>query len=304
MSDANAAWVFPGQGSQYAGMGKMLVDADPDTRTLFDATDAALGFPLSRLIFEGDEGALRATPVQQPAIVAVSVAYLDVLCTHGQLPPPAYVAGHSLGEYSALVAADALDALDAIRLVRQRGELMQEYGAGSMAALIGLDEAAVEAIAQEAHVEIANYNAPGQITVSGRTPDVERAMALAKDRGAKRAILLGVSAAFHSSLMEPVVAGMRPLLEQTDMREGRVPLVTNVGATPITHPDDLREELLDQICASVRWTEVVRFLTDHGVTTFVEIGPGNVLSGLIGRTARGSMTMQADTMVPAVIAAR
>lgn len=303
MSDGNAAWVFPGQGSQYAGMGKALAASDPEARAFFVAADAALGFSLSERIFEGDDAGLVPTPVQQPAILAVSVAYLNALRKHEQLPSPAYVAGHSLGEYSALVAAGALDPIDALQLVRKRGELMQEHGAGSMTALIGLDEPVVEAITQETHVEIANYNSPGQITVSGRTPDVERAMALAKEHGAKRAIMLGVSAAFHSSLMAPVVDGMRPLIEQTDVREAWVPLVTNVHATPITHPDDLRRELLDQICASVRWTDVVRFLSNHGVTTFMEVGPGKVLSGLIGRIARGSTTVQADTLVQAIAAA-
>lgn len=303
MSDSQVAWVFPGQGSQYAGMGKALAASAPDARSLFDAADAALGFSLSELIFEGGEAALVPTPVQQPAIVAVSIAYLDALQKHDQLPVPAYVAGHSLGEYSALVAAGALDPLDAITLVRKRGELMQEHGEGAMAALIGLDEPAVNAIAAGTGVEIANYNSPGQITVSGRTPDVERAILAAKERGAKRAILLGVSAAFHSSLMEPVVDGMRPLIEQTPVREARVPLVTNVAAAPITHPDDIRRELLDQICASVRWTDVVQFLTGHGVTTFVEIGPGKVLSGLIGRIARASTTVQVDTLIKDIIIA-
>lgn len=303
MSGSQAAWVFPGQGAQYAGMGKALAAADPDARSLFDAADAALGFPLSHLMFDGDDAALVPTPVQQPAIVAISIAFLDALQKHGQLPVPAYVAGHSLGEYSALVAAGALDPIDAISLVRKRGELMQEHGEGAMAALIGLDEAKVGAIAAETGVEIANYNSPGQITVSGRTPDVERAILAAKERGAKRAILLGVSAAFHSSLMAPVVEGMRPLIERTKVREARVPLVTNVDATPITHPDDIRRELLDQICASVRWTDVVQFLTGQGVTTFVEIGPGKVLSGLIGRIARGSTTIQADALIKDIVAA-
>lgn len=302
MSDASAAWVFPGQGSQSAGMGKALIDAAPGARTFFAAVDAALGFSLTDLVGGDNDAALVPTPVQQPAIVAVSVAHLEALRTRDQLPEPAFVAGHSLGEYSALVAAGALDPLDAIRLVRKRGELMQEYGAGSMAALIGLDEPAVETIAREAGVEIANYNSPGQITVSGRTPQVERAISLAKEHGAKRAIMLGVSGAFHSSLLEPVVAGMRPLIEQTEVREARVPLVTNVSAVPVTHPDELRQELLAQICASVRWTDVVHFLTGHGVTTFVEIGPGKVLSGLIGRIARGTTTMHADAMMQAIIA--
>jgi [acyl-carrier-protein] S-malonyltransferase len=303
MSDSTAAWVFPGQGSQYAGMGKELAATDADASAFLQAADAALGFSLTDLMFAGGAEALVPTPIQQPAILALSVAYLDVLRKHEQLPVPAYVAGHSLGEYSALVAAGSLDPLDAVTLVRKRGELMQEHGAGSMAALIGLDEPAVEAIASESGVEIANYNSPGQITVSGRTPEVERAIALAKGRGAKRAIMLGVSGAFHSSLMAPVVDGMRPLIEQTEVRAARVPLVTNVTAQPITHPDDIRQELLDQICASVRWTDVVRFLTDHGVTTFVEIGPGKVLSGLIARIARGSATMQADAMVQAITVA-
>lgn len=300
MSDGQAgtvAWVFPGQGSQYVGMGLDLARHQPATATVFDGADETLGFALSELIFHGPDGELQQTANQQPAIVATSAAYLVALRDRGLLPEPTAVAGHSLGEYSALVSVDALDLNDALSLVRRRGELMQQHGAGAMAAIIGLDPDAVADVAAEAGAEVANFNAPGQTTVSGRAETVERAMALAKARGARRCVSLPVSAAFHSSLMEPVVDGLRPLIEETAFREAAVPLVTNVNATPIRHPDDLRRELLDQICASVRWIDVVERLHRDGVRTFVEVGPGKVLSGLISRIAKDARTIVAEDLL-------
>jgi [acyl-carrier-protein] S-malonyltransferase len=300
MSDAEngtVAWVFPGQGSQYVGMGLGLARNQAAAATVFDGADETLGFALSELIFHGPDEELQQTANQQPAIVATSAAYLVALRDRGLLPEPAAVAGHSLGEYSALVAVDALDLNDALTLVRKRGELMQQHGAGAMAAIIGLDPDAVADIAATAGAEVANFNAPGQTTVSGRTESVEQAMAIAKERGARRAVRLPVSAAFHSSLMEPVVEGLRPLIEETAFREATVPLVTNVTATPIQHPDDLRRELLDQVCASVRWIDVIERMTADGVRSFIEVGPGKVLAGLIGRIAREARVEVADNLI-------
>jgi len=279
-------------------MGRAAAATDPGAAAVFAAADTLLGWPLSRLIDEGPEDALTPTPVQQPAIVATSVAYLRALTSRGLLPPPAFVAGHSLGEYSALVAAGALEAVDALRLVRLRGELMQEHGAGAMAAIVGPDAAAVASIAADAGAEVANLNAPDQTTVSGTREAVDRAIARAKERGAKRALPLPVSAAFHSSLMAPVVEGMREPIAAVPLRPVEVPLVANVDARPLTHPDDLRRELLDQICAPVRWVDVVATLTASGVTTFYEVGPGRVLSGLIGRCARGATVVTAESLLP------
>lgn len=291
------AWVFPGQGAQRVGMGSELVDADSETANLFASADQTLGFPLSAVIREGPEEALQQTPIQQPAILLVSVAYLRALQRRNLLPAPAFVAGHSLGEYAALVAAGALSFDDALRLVRRRGELMQQHGAGAMAAILGLDPREVEAVAGDAGVEVANYNAPDQTTVSGTRETVERAMELAKARGAKRAILLPVSAAFHSSRMMPAAEGMRPLLESVPMQAANVPLLGNVEARPLVDPADLRRELIEQICGSVRWVDDVNALLRAGVTRFYEIGPGKVLAGLIARCALGAEVISAERLL-------
>lgn len=294
-----SAWIFPGQGSQYVGMGRALARADEGVATTIRSADEILGIPLSDIMFNGPEAELIATENQQPAIVTISTAYFLALRTRMALPEPEFVAGHSLGEYSALIAAGALDLSDELRLVRRRGELMREHGTGSMAAIIGLDSEVVVHIAREAGAEVANDNAPGQITISGRTGTVEHAIELAKAAGARRALMLPVSGAFHSSLMAPVVDGMRPLLEATKFAESAVPLVTNVDARPIQHPDDLRTELLDQICAPVRWVDVVATMSNAGVTHFHEIGPGKVLSGLVQRIARGAVTTTAESLLQA-----
>lgn len=282
-TDGRVAWVFPGQGSQRVGMGRDLAEADPEIAALFSRADALLGFDLSRVIFDGPEDELQQTPVQQPAILVTCIAYYAALQKRGALLTASYVAGHSLGEYAALVAAGALRFDDAVRLVRRRGELMQEHGAGAMAAILGMMPEDVLAIARDAGVEVANYNAPDQTTISGRREQIATAMELAKSRGAKRAILLPVSAAFHSSLMQPAEAGMRPLLAETDFAIAHMPLVGNVDAVPLSEPDDLRGELVAHICSSVRWVDTIDSLRERGVTTYYEIGPGKVLAGLIAR---------------------
>jgi [acyl-carrier-protein] S-malonyltransferase len=278
-------------------MGRELIQFDPELEGLYAAADDTLGFALSTIIFEGPEAALQETPAQQPAILLTSVAYLRALRKRGLLPDADYVAGHSLGEYSALVAAGSLAVEDALRLVRRRGELMQEHGAGAMAAILGLTPEDVTVIARDADVEVANFNTPVQTTVSGRVPAVERAIALAKERGAKRALLLPVSAAFHSTLMAPVAEAMRRLIDQTTVQAGRVPLVADVDARFLSDPADLRDELVDQICGSVRWVDVVGALVGAGVTTFYEIGPGQVLAGLIGRCAPEAAVLTAERMI-------
>ena len=262
MSDApdRVAWVFPGQGSQRVGMGQNLADADPEVAALFEQADAALGFSLSDIIFNGPDEALQQTPVQQPAILLTSIAYLFALKKRGLLPDADYVAGHSLGEYSALVAAGALSLEDGLHLVRRRGELMQQHGAGAMAAILGMEPNAVADVARDAGVDVANFNAPDQTTVSGTAEAVEKAMELAKERGAKRAILLPVSAAFHSSLMKGAEEGMRPYLMAVPMVSPEAPLVANVDATVLVDTDDIRAELINQICGSVRWVDVVKTL--------------------------------------------
>ena len=278
-------------------MGRHQSAADPEIAALYDAADDILGFPLSELIFAGPDEALQQTPVQQPAILLTSIAYLWALRSRSLLPEANYVAGHSLGEYSAMVAVGSLDLEDALRLVRRRGELMQEHGAGAMAAILGLPATDVAEIAREAGAEVANYNAPDQTTVSGTEEAVAAAISLAKERGAKRGIRLPVSAAFHSSLMAPAAEGMRPLIEAVDIRPARVPLVANVDARLLQEPADLRQELVAQITGSVRWVDVVATLVGAGVTAFYEVGPGKVLARLIARSAPGATVIGVERLL-------
>lgn len=291
------AWVFPGQGSQRVGMGQELAAANADIAAVYEQADAVLGFALSDIIFNGPDDALQQTPVQQPAILLTSIAYLLALKTRGLLPDADYVAGHSLGEYSALVASGALSLEDGLQLVRKRGELMQQHGAGAMAAILGMDSASVAAVASDAGVDVANYNAPDQTTISGTHDAVEKAMTLAKERGAKRAILLPVSAAFHSTLMKGAEEGMLPYLMAVPMVPPDVPIVGNVDAAILAETDDVRQELIHQICGSVRWVDVVRTLSSEGVTHFIEIGPGKVLAGLLARCAPDATIETAEKLL-------
>jgi [acyl-carrier-protein] S-malonyltransferase len=278
-------------------MGRELIELDPEVATLYATADDTLGFPLSAIICDGPETALQETAVQQPAILLTSVAYLRALRNRGLLPDADYVAGHSLGEYAAMVAAGSLAFEDALRLVHRRGQLMQEHGAGAMAAILGLAAEEVAAIARDAGAEVANFNTPVQTTVSGRTAAVEQAIALARERGAKRAVLLPVSGAFHSTLMAPVAEAMAPLIAGTAFQAGRVPLVADLDAKLLRDPAELRKELVDQICGSVRWVDVVGALAAAAVTTFYEIGPGQVLAGLIGRCTPEATIFTAERMV-------
>lgn len=298
--ERQTAFVFPGQGSQKVGMGRAWADASEEARRTFEEADEVLGFPLSRLCWEGPEEELGLTTNTQPALLATSIAIYRALLPQGLFVEPAAMAGHSLGEYSALVAADALDFADALRLVRRRGELMQEavpVGVGAMAAFIGLDDQAVAAIAEEAADKgggevcaVANYNSPGQTVIAGHKAAVDRAVAMAKDRGARKATLLAVSAPFHSPLMRPAREGMAAELARVTFRAPRVPVVANVDAAPVLTGDAARDALVRQIDGPVRWVESVTWMAQSaGVGTFLEIGPGNVLTGLNRRIATGSV---------------
>ncbi len=289
------AFVFPGQGSQYAGMGCGLSQAFPAARRAFDEADGALDTPISRLCFEGPEEDLKLTENTQPAILATSVAAFRVLEEKGIRPD--FVAGHSLGEYSALVAAGALKLGEAAALVRRRGRYMQEavpVGTGAMAALLGLDWRAVQSVCERAAqgqvVSPANLNSPGQIVIAGNKEAVERALPLAKEAGARRAILLQVSAPFHCALMTPAEERLSGDLERCALADLRYPLITNVDAQAIRTGAEARRALKRQVSRPVRWQESVERLLDEGVRAFVEVGPGKVLLGLI-RSIDKSVTM-------------
>ncbi|MCA1665842.1 MAG: ACP S-malonyltransferase [Thermomicrobia bacterium] len=241
------AWVFPGQGSQSVGMGKTLAETESEARQRFAEADDALGFALSDTIWNGPDATLQQTDTQQPAMLVVSVVQFEALLRRGALPDAAFAAGHSLGQYSAAVCTGALPFAEAVRLVRRRGQLMQEFGHGAMAAILGMETAAVQALAAEAGVEVANINAPGQVTIAGRQEDVERAATLAKERGARRAIMLPVSAAFHTSLMRPVADALAPLLQDAKVSDPVVSIMANVDGQPIATAADLRAELIQHI---------------------------------------------------------
>lgn len=323
------AFVFPGQGSQAVGMGVEVFRASPAARAVFALADAALGFPLSRLCFEGPEAALRETINTQPAIVATSLALLaalqeaaGALATVRGEPAlryplrPAYVAGHSVGEYAALAASGALGITETLRLVRERGRLMHEEGlrcASGMAAVLGMDAATLGPLCAQATAEtraalgdaagapdahpglgcvvVANDNAPGQVVISGAQPALARAMELAKAAGAKRVVPLAVSGAFHSPVMTPAARGLALAVDVAPLRGAEIPLIANMTARPLQTADDLRAELARQIESPVQWTQSVEYLTGDGVVTFVEIGAGQVLGGLIKRIAKGATTL-------------
>lgn len=289
------ALTFPGQGSQSVGMGKELADAYPEARAVFEEVDDALGEKLSDTIWNGPDDALTLTANTQPALMAVSLAALRALESKGFLVTRAhYVAGHSLGEYSALAAAHALTIADTARLLRIRGEAMQEavpVGKGAMAAIIGLEHEALEAICENASDEgsacqIANDNGGGQLVISGHKEAVERAMAAATEAGAKRALALPVSAPFHSSLMQPAADRMKEALATVDIKPTIVPLVCNVLAEPISHPDDIAKRLVEQVTGRVRWAQSVAYMGEEGVDRIWEIGAGKVLTGLARRIDR------------------
>jgi [acyl-carrier-protein] S-malonyltransferase len=283
-----AAYVFPGQGSQSTGMGLDLYNTYTSARKVFDEADASLGFSLSRLCFEGPEEELTKTHNVQPAIVVVSIACLKALETAAMadLSFPGFLAGHSLGEYTALVAAGALDLADAVVLVRERGRLMHEAGLrnpGGMLAVIGLDEETVKDVCLQTGTEISNMNCPGQIVISGGVQALAEANRLGKMKGARVMIPLKVSGAFHSALMEPVIAEFSETVSNVRFRSPSLPVVSNVTAEPLADVDSIRKELVKQLRNCIQWQRSVEYMIRSGVAAFYEIGPGRVLSGLIRR---------------------
>ncbi|HET8578592.1 MAG TPA: ACP S-malonyltransferase [Methylomirabilota bacterium] len=286
------AFLFPGQGSQSVGMGRAFAEASPRAAALWQEADDALGFALSRLCFEGPEDELTLTANTQPAVLTASVAAATILAERGVTPHLA--AGHSLGEYSALVVAGALRFLDAVRLVRKRGQFMQEavpVGTGAMAALLGVDLATAEQVCIEAAqgeiVGVANINSPGQIVIAGHRAAVGRAVAAAAERGGKKSMLLPVSAPFHSALMKPAADRLATELESVTVSAPRFPIVRNVDAALTTSAEDVRPFLVRQVASPVRWTECVERLSREGAGAFLEVGPGRVLTGLLKRTLDG-----------------
>lgn len=294
-----AAFTFPGQGSQAVGMGKALADAFPAARAVFDEVDSALGEKLTAIIWDGPAETLQLTENAQPALMAVSLATMRVLETEAGISlskDASFVAGHSLGEYSALAAAGSLSISDAARLLRTRGQAMQKavpVGVGAMAALLGMDYDAAVAVAEEAAqgqvCQAANDNGGGQVVVSGDKAAVDRAVEIAKAKGAKRAMLLPVSAPFHCSLMQPAADVMAEALAKVTINKPAAPLVSNVLASAITDPDEIRRRLIEQVTGTVRWRESVAYMAGQGVTRFLEIGAGKVLSGLVKRIADGAV---------------
>ncbi|WP_295846518.1 ACP S-malonyltransferase [Tardiphaga sp.] len=294
-----AAFTFPGQGSQAVGMGKALAEAFPVARAVFDEVDSALGEKLTAIIWDGPAETLQLTENAQPALMAVSLATLRVLESEAGISlarDAAFVAGHSLGEYSALAAAGSLSISDAARLLRTRGLAMQKavpVGIGAMVALLGLDFETAVAVAEEAAqgqvCQAANDNGGGQVVVSGDKAAVERALDIAKTRGAKRAMLLPVSAPFHCSLMQPAADVMAAALANVTIHAPVVPLVSNVLASALSDPDEIRRRLVEQVTGTVRWRECVLYMASHGVSRFLELGSGKVLSGLVKRIADGAI---------------
>ncbi|MBE9635293.1 ACP S-malonyltransferase [Salipiger mangrovisoli] len=291
------AFIFPGQGAQTIGMGKALAEAYPAAKAVFDEVDAALGESLSALIWEGDIETLTLTENAQPALMATSLAALRALEAEGiEIGAASFVAGHSLGEYSALTAAGALSVSDAAKLLRTRGKAMQAavpVGEGAMAALLGLDLAGARAVAEEAAqgevCAAANDNDPSQVVISGSKGAVERALDIAKAKGAKRALLLPVSAPFHCALMAPAAEVMAGALAEVEIKAPSVPLVANVIAEAVTDPARIRALLVEQVTGSVRWRESVEYMVAQGVTEFWEIGAGKALSGMVKRIERSAV---------------
>ncbi|GKS10062.1 malonyl CoA-acyl carrier protein transacylase [Paenibacillus chitinolyticus] len=300
------AFVFPGQGAQSVGMGKDAYAAHEGAKRIFDEADKALGYSLSSLIFEGPEDELKITYHTQPALLTASVAYLEVFRQKGIVPD--FTAGHSLGEYSALVASGVLGFEDAVRTVRARGEFMEQAvpgGLGAMAAVLGAERGALDELcrsvsAETGAVELANINCPGQIVVSGTREGVQAVVDRAKEIGAKRAIPLEVSGPFHSSLMTPASEKLADVLAGLSLQEAAVPVVANVTARPVTSPDEIKGLLVRQVYSPVLWEDTVAWLIEQGVDTFVEIGSGTVLAGLIKKVSRSVKVVSVNSLEAAL----
>lgn len=300
------AFLFPGQGSQFVGMGKDLADSFTEARLTFEEVDDALSDKLSKIIFEGSESDLNLTENTQPALLAVSVAMMRVITREAGIrieKKASFAVGHSLGEYSALTAVESIDLADTARLVRRRGKAMQHavpVGEGTMAAILGLDFMQVEEVANmasegEAVCQTANDNSPGQVVISGHVRAVEKAVAIASEKGARRAVMLPVSAPFHCTLMAPAAQSMAMALADTDIRPPCLPVVSNVTGTGVFDPNDIRRLLVDQITSLVRWRESVQWMREQGVEEMIEIGAGKVLSGLVRRIEKDVTTYSVGT---------
>lgn len=295
------AYVFPGQGAQSVGMGHDLYDSFNTARTLFKQADEVLGFSFSRLCFEGPEEELLLTINTQPALVAVSYIYLKIVreSANGKLPEPALVAGHSLGEYTALAAANVIDFTTAVYLARERGRLMHEAGLmkpGGMVAILGLDENILSEICKETNTCMANYNCPGQLVISGTQENLPRAAEIAKERGASRTIPLQVSGAFHSPSMQPAADELSIIISGLSFNDPSIPIIGNVTAQPLTTTDQIKEELIRQLCNGVQWQRSVEYMIDNGISSFIEIGPGKVLTGLIKRIDKNVETINVNNI--------
>ncbi len=300
MSEKDVAFLFAGQGAQYVGMGKDLYEAFPEAKTIFDKADGVLGFSLSRLCFEGPQQELTKTANCQPAILTMSIACWEVFkqaASSSLHQATAYAAGLSLGEYSALVAAEVLSFEDAVYLVRRRGEFMEEEAQkkpGKMLSIIGLDLSAIKQICSKAHTEIANMNCPGQTVISGGVKEIEEAQRLAKDCGAKMAILLEVSGAFHSSFMKEAGVKLAGELDKIKIKTPQQTVISNVSAKPVNSADEIKDNLIKQVSATVLWEDSMKLLLSKNVTTFFEFGPGKVLKGLMRRINAGAQVVNIE----------